>query len=79
MGKSWDRHITIDGKAGVFKYPPSDTEMLDWLEKHRKGYGIGWICRDSFTGRGLRLHETSMKEAQPTVRKAIIAAMQEGI
>lgn len=62
----------------------SDTEMLDWLEKHTKDNGDGWICRESATGRGIRLHRITTQEAkflvnrkvQPTVRKAIIAAIQ---
>jgi hypothetical protein len=57
---------------------PSDTEMLDWLQKNAKGYGLGWICRNSHIGRGLRLHETSQSDAQPTVREAIRAFMEEG-
>lgn len=58
---------------------PSDTEMLDWLEKNMKGYGKGWICRDSTNGRGLRLHETSAPEAKSIVREAIAAAMEKGV
>lgn len=54
---------------------PTDTEMLDWLQNNARGYGVGWICRDSVTGRGLRLHETSLKEASDTVREAIKRAM----
>jgi len=55
---------------------PTDKEMLDWLDKNAKGYGSGWICRGSFTGRGLRLHETSFDDAKPTVREAIADAMK---
>lgn len=63
----------------------SDTQMLYWLEKHTKDSGDGWICRESATGRGLRLHRITTQEAkflvnkkvQPTVRKAIIAAIQD--
>lgn len=58
---------------------PSDTEMLDWLQANTKGYGKGWICRNSISGRGLRVHETSIPEAVPTVRDAIAIAMREGI
>lgn len=53
----------------------TDTEMLDWLQDRTKGYGKGWVCRDSITGRGMRLHETSKQDAKGTVRKAILAAM----
>jgi hypothetical protein len=57
---------------------PSDTEMLDWLQENTRGYGIGWVCGNSSTGRGLRLHETSQKDAKATVREAIISAMITG-
>jgi hypothetical protein len=59
----------------------SDTQLLDWLQSQTKGYGKGWICRDSFTGRGMRLHETNMEEANPSIRQAIrdaIAIEQKG-
>lgn len=55
---------------------PSDTEMLDWLQKQTKGYGRGWICRNSYCGRGMRLHETSHAAAKPSVREAIMDAMK---
>lgn len=55
----------------------TDTEMLDWLQKNAKGYGLGWVCRNSTSGRGLRLHETSSTDAQPTIRDAIAAFMKE--
>lgn len=58
---------------------PSDTEMLDWLQENTKGYGSGWICRDSFTGRGLRVHETSLSGAKPTIREAIADAIEKGV
>jgi len=51
----------------------SDTEILDWLEQNATGYGRGWICRPSTTGRGWRLHETSDEDAKSTPREAIIA------
>ncbi len=54
----------------------SDTAMLDWLQLQTRGYGLGWICRDSFTGRGMRLHETNLPDAKGTVREAILAAMK---
>ena len=58
---------------------PSDTEMLDWLDKNAKGYGNGWVCRDSVCGLGLRLHETSDEESYPNVRTAIYQAMRRGV
>lgn len=58
---------------------PTDTEMLNWLEKNAEGYGWGWVCRNSISGRGLRLHETSRSDARPTVREAIVTAMKENI
>ncbi len=62
--------------SDCIKIKQSDTELLDWLEKNTRGYGKGWICRDSTTGRGLRLHETSDYGASPTVRRAIVDAMR---
>lgn len=53
-----------------------DVARLDFLEASTKGYGQGWILRESCTGRGMRLHETSMPEAMPTVREAIDVVME---
>lgn len=58
---------------------PSDTEMLNWLQMNTKGYGLGWVCRNSDHGRGLRLHETSRKGAKAIVRDAIAEAMKSGL
>lgn len=58
---------------------PTDTEMLDWLQKNCKNYGKGWICRNSTYGRGLRVHETAREDAQETIRKAIATAMENGV
>jgi hypothetical protein len=58
---------------------PTDTEMIDWLQKQTRGYGIGWICRDSDHGRGMRLHETSMEGASGSVRDAIANAMKASV
>lgn len=55
-----------------------DKERLDWLQSQTKGYGTGWLCRDSTTGRGMRLHETSTIGAFPDVRQAIDEAMKGG-
>lgn len=54
-----------------------DAERLDWLQSQTHGYGTGWICRDSTTGRGMRLHETSQPGTSPTVREAIDAALAQ--
>lgn len=58
---------------------PTDTQLLDWLQKQTKGYGIGWIVRNSCCGRGMRLHETSQEGAMLTIRKAIIKAMGDDV
>jgi len=52
-----------------------DTKRLDWLEK-QTGYTCCWIARKSYTGRGYRLHNTSMEPNYPTAREAIDAAMK---
>jgi hypothetical protein len=49
----------------------NDTERLDYLQSLTTGYGNGWILRESFHGRGIRLHETGKEGASPTVRGAI--------
>jgi hypothetical protein len=49
----------------------SDTERLDKLQRLTKGYGLGWILRDSTTGRGMRLQESSAPGAADSVRQAI--------
>lgn len=54
-----------------------DSARLDWLENQSSRYG-GWIARESSTGRGYRLHETSRREASDTARAAIDAAMEAG-
>ena len=58
---------------------PTDTEMLDWLQRQTKGYGVGWICRDSNFGKGMRLHETSREDASASVRDAITKAIKCGM
>jgi len=44
---------------------------LNELEKYKTESGMGWICRMSPTGRGLRLHQTSMETAKPTAQEAV--------
>ena len=52
---------------------PTDTERLNFLQKltDRKAYTSRVILRESSTGRGWRLHETSLLGAVATVREAI--------
>lgn len=53
-------------------YPSEgDTGLLDKLTESAKGYGKGWILRESVRGRGMRLHETSQEGASRTPREAI--------
>ena len=54
-----------------------DVARLDKLQDMTKGYGKGWILRNSTRGRGMRLHETDQDGAWPTVRAAIDAAIDE--
>ena len=49
----------------------TDTERLDYLQSLTKKCGYGWILRDSVTGRGMRLHETSACQSWKDVRIAI--------
>lgn len=49
----------------------TDTERLDFLQD-KLGRYTGWVvCRWSTSGRGWRLHESDLPEAEPDVRKAI--------
>ena len=52
----------------------TDTELLDYLQylTSQKRYTGRVVLRDSFTGRGWRLHETSGYGARRSVREAII-------
>jgi len=49
----------------------SDKELLDSLEKNAEPFL--WICRDSATGRGLRLHQDPKDGVYQTPREAIRA------
>ncbi len=62
----------------------TDEHLLDWLQSQTKGYGEGWILRQSNTGRDMRLHETpgtpeELSEGRvcTDVRKAIIIAIEK--
>ena len=58
---------------------PTDTERLDFLQDltNKAGYTGTVILRDSTTGRGWRLHETSLLGATCSVREAIDEFMRE--
>ena len=55
----------------------TDAELLEALQSETKGYGDGWVLRESSNGRGMRLHETRSEiplnedEAVIDVRQAI--------
>jgi hypothetical protein len=53
----------------------TDTERLDWLTAKGRRLPVGWVVRDSSTGRGFRLHQTEGRESYADPRKAIDAAM----
>ncbi len=52
---------------------PTDTERLDFLQMltDRTAYSGAVVCRESTTGRGWRLHESTHPEACSSVREAI--------
>ena len=56
----------------------TDTELLDFLQSlnDKKFYTGKCVLRPSSTGRGWRLHETSLPNAVSDVRKAIILFME---
>jgi len=64
----------IERCADMMRELREDQERLDALQYMTKGYGTGWILRQSSTGRGMRLHETTRAGASKDVRAAIDAA-----
>jgi len=56
----------------------TDTELLDYLQylTSKKKYTGRVVLRDSFTGRGWRLHETSGYDGIRDVRMAIANYIQ---
>ena len=54
-----------------------DTKRLNALQNLTRGYGNGWILRQSTSGRGMRLHETSDPRAKGSVRNAIDKFLEE--
>lgn len=63
----------IESLASQLEASRKDAERLDKLQSLTRGYGRGWLLRDSTSGRGMRLHETSQDGTSPTVREAIDA------
>jgi hypothetical protein len=61
------------------KSKPTDTELLDYLQHltDQKCYTGRALLRDSRTGRGWRLTETSDSNAVPDVRQAIADYMKK--
>jgi len=59
-----------------------DASLFDWLDWNSRYCVSGWVCRWSKTGRGIRVHQASDKEAasfglvaKPTAREAISDAV----
>ena len=57
--------------AAEYAQLKADAERLDYVQSITKGYGKGWVLRNSNTGRGMRLHETGEPTGNPSVREAI--------
>jgi hypothetical protein len=55
----------------------ADQRRINYIQESTKGYGNGWIFRQSITDRGMRLHETEQAYAFRDVRDAIDAHMKE--
>jgi hypothetical protein len=57
----------------------TDTELLDFLQEqtNKAAYTGKVICRRSSTGRGWRLHESSLPHANGDVREAIMEYMEK--
>ena len=58
---------------------PTDTQILDWLQKQldKETYTGRCVYRQSPYGRGWRLHETTRSGSSTDVRQAIILAMMK--
>lgn len=54
-----------------------DKKRLDFLQNNLGSYTGKVICRMSTSGRGWRLHETSLEDAVDSVRKAIDKFIEE--
>lgn len=67
-----ERAVQQQGRREDF----TDTELLDFLDGITEGRA-GIIARDSTSGRGWRVHETSRAEGHNTVRAAITAYLLE--
>lgn len=63
-----------------FSEKMTDTDLLNFLQflTDRKLYSGKVIMRNSTTGRGWRLHETSAGHSNSDVRKAIIKYISSG-
>ena len=72
-----DNFITIPGvgtlSQTLLEKALADSARLDWLDSKTGSYTGHLVWRMSGTGRGWRLHETSIKPAYKTVREAIDA------
>lgn len=55
----------------------TDTQLLDYLDQLSGGYTGRVLLRDSTTGRGWRLHESSKPGASSNVRAAIRQYIKE--
>lgn len=62
----------VDISQEEYKALLKDKERLDWIENQSNG--DDWIARDSTTGRGFRLHNTT-GNVEKTAREAIDVAM----
>jgi hypothetical protein len=58
---------------------PTDTDMLDWLDRQNAKQSYTGLCvfRWSTTGRGWRLQETGDERGWHSVRAAIADAMEQ--
>jgi len=63
------KHIKIPVKE--YNDLLDDRARLNKLQLLTKCYGKGWVLRESWFGRGMRLHETNNESACASVRAAI--------
>lgn len=56
----------------------NDTDLLDALEELAVPEGMGWVMRESATGRGWRLLTSSRTPSYTTAREALKAWLADG-
>ena len=65
--------------AGLGAIEMADAQRISKLQNLGYKNRLGWICRNSTSGRGIRLHQTTQEGASPDIRTAIDKFLLEEI